>query len=393
MSFGQHFRTLLAFGLAACLACAPAHGLVSLNEGRDRIHVTGSFGVSHDSNVFAANGSEGDFIYTSSIVADYQRRAGWIGVNASVAMNIGLFSELEGQDFRDPTFGLELTKQTGRTTGSLTFSLARESRADAAVNTRSSSWNYATGLNFRYHIVGNWDLAGALGYAQREYVDDAVFSNLSTYSGSADLFHVFSSERDMIFGYRYRYSETSRDAATTDHAVTLGLHGKLIRGINGTLRVGYQTRVPHGGIAGNQAFHSWTASGSVSYAINKKLNLSGQISKDFSTTAVDSSVDMLTASLEAQYAFNSRWSLSSSLAFGDSRFLGESGRVVLSLGPPAVLGPNRHDNFVSWSATTGYSLNEHFKIGLTYLWFRNWSTISFADFVRNSWNLNVSSRW
>lgn len=393
MTTGRHIRALLALVLAACLACPPAQALVSLNEGRDRIYVTGGMTVTHDSNVFAANGSEGDFIYTATMTADYQRRAGWIGVNGHAAISYGKFSTIKGQDFSDPRFGIEFTKQTGRTTGSLTLGFARESRADAAVNTRSASWTYDVGLNYRYRIAGNYDLAGAFGYSQRDYIDQDVFSNLSTYHGSVDLFHVLSTERDMIFGYRYRYSETSRDTASTDHSVSLGLHGKLIRGITGTLRVGYQTRVPHGALAGGDSFESWTASGSATYAINKRMTLTGQISKDFSTTAVDSSVDVLSASLDAQYALSSRWSLSTAISFGDSRFLGDAGRIVLDFGPPVVLGPNRHDNFVSWTASAGYSLNEHLKMGLTYLWFKNWSTISFADFVRESWSFNVSSRW
>ena len=40
----------------------------------------------------------------------------------------------------------EFTKQTGRTTGSLSLSASRESRADAAVNLRSTSWNIPVGL-------------------------------------------------------------------------------------------------------------------------------------------------------------------------------------------------------------------------------------------------------
>lgn len=393
MTFSRQLRAFLALVLAGCLACPPAYALVVLNDGHDRIYVTGTAGVSYDSNVFAAKGSEGDYIFTSSVAADYQRRAGWIGVNGRVAMNLGKFDSIKGQDFNDPSFSLEFTKQTGRTTGSVTLNLARESRADAAVNTRSESWNYNAGLNFRYHIVGNYDLAGQVGYAQREYIDNTVFSNLATYHANFDLFHVFSSERDMILGYRYRFSEMASDASTTDHSLSFGIHGKLIRGINGTLRVGYQSRTPHGGPAGSEGFDSWTASGSMVYAINKKANLSAQISKDFSTTAMETSVDTLSASLDLQYALTSRWAFSSSVAVGDTRFLGEGGRVLISLGPPAILGPNRHDNFFSWTTSANYSLNEHLKIGLTYLWFQNWSTISFADFVRSSWNLNVSSRW
>jgi hypothetical protein len=39
-----------------------------------------------------------------------------------------------------------------------------------------------------------------------------------------------------------------------------------------------------------------------------------------------------------------------------------------------------------------YSRNEHFKVSFSYGWFRNWSTVPYADFVRASWNLKLNSR-
>lgn len=393
MILARQFRPLVASMLALGLTCSPAKALVTLNDGHDRIFVTGTMSVSHDSNVFASSGGEGDFIYTSGVSADYTRRAGWIGVNAGMAMSLGNFSKLKAQNFSDPSFSLEFNKQTGRTTGALTLSAARESRADAAINARSSSWNVVYGLNVRYHLSGTYDLAAQLGYNERKYIDNAIFANLTTYTASLDLFHVFTTERDLIVGYRYRYADTSHNTSSTDHGVTVGVNGKVVRGVSGTLRAGYQTRIPSGPGTGTSSFESWTGSASLSYAINKKINLTGSLSKDFSTTATDTSVDVLVATLEAQYAYNSRLSLSSSVSWGDTQFLGDSARLIVDFGPPVVLGDGRHDNYLTWSATVGYTLNEHLKLGLTYAWFKNSSNFLFANFDRSSWNLNLTSRW
>ena len=394
MIFRQDFHALIALTLAGCVVVTPARALVSLNEGRDRIYVSGSFGVTHDSNVFAASSGAGDFIYSSGVSAEYSRRAGWIGLNANVAISAGHFGVLRGQDFNDPSIGVELTKQTGRTTGSLTLHAARESRADAAVNTRVSSWNYSAGLNTKYHIAGNYDLAGQFGFSLHKYAEETIFSNLASYSASLDLFHVLSTERDVILGYRYRLSETSRNTNSADHAFTGGVHGKVLRGISGTLRAGYQLRVPSGGgTVARKTYQSWTGSAAVSYAITKTISISGQLSKDFSTTASDASVDTLMASLDGQYAYSSHWSFSSSLGWGDSQFLGQSGRVILDVGPPPLLGPSRHDNYLTWNLSGGYTFNEHLKLGLSHVQFKNWSTSSFADFVRSSWSFSLSSRW
>ncbi len=389
----REFHNGVALLLAAGIAATPAHGLVTLNDGRDRIYVTGTASMNYDSNVFASNGSEGDIIYNAGISADYSRRAGWISVGAVVGMNFGNFTKLKSQNFSDPSLSLEFTKQTGRTTGAVTISAARESRADAAVNSRSTSWNLNYGANFRYGMGSTYDLSGGMSFSQRKYQEDLIFSNLSTYSTNLDLSHVLNNQRDVMVGYRFRFAESARDTSSTDHGINVGLNGRLILGVNGSVRVGYQTRIPSGVVGGLSNYDSWTASGSASYPINKKFNISGSVSKDFSTTATDSSVDALTATLDAQYAFNSRLSLTTSLGWGDSQFLGDGGRIQLDAGPPVVFGPNRHDNYLNFSASTGYAFNEHLKLSLSYTWFKNWSTIQFADFVRNTWSLGVSSRW
>jgi hypothetical protein len=288
---------------------------------------------------------------------------------------------------------LELTKQSGRTTGSFTLSGARESRADAAANLRATSWNYAAGLNFKYPIIERFSLSGNFAYSARKYVDESQLANLSTYSSAADLFYILTNERDLVGGYRFRYSETSRRTSTIDHAVTGGVSGRIIKGINGSVRLGYQTRTPHGTVGDAGRYKGLTASASTTYAVNRKISINGQLSKDFSTTATDTSVETTTASIETGYAYSNHWTLSGGAGWGDSRFLGEKGRVVIALGPPLLLGRNRHDNYGNWNTSLSYSLNEHFKATLTYAWFKNWSSVEYADFVRNSWSLNLSSRW
>jgi len=392
MTLWREIIFALALVVAVTLACSPAHALVTFNDSHDHIYVTGSFGMSRDSNVFANSDNQGDFVYNAGLTAEYTRRAGWIGVNGSVAVSASKFGKHTEQNFSNPSLSLELTKQSGRTTGSLTISGARESRADAAVNIRSTSWNFSPGLNLKYP-AGSYTFTSALGYASRKYTNDTVFANLNTYTASLEAIHLLPAERELIGGYRYRFSETARNTSTTDHALTLGLSGRLLRGIMGSIRGGFQTRVPHGGLPGTPTFTSWTASGSTVYAINKKISLNFGLSKDFSITATDSSVDVTSATFSTAYAFNRRYSLSFSAGWGDSRSLGESGRIVLALGPPPVLGPQRHDNYANWTTSFDYSLNEHFKLGLSYNWFENWSTTSYADFIRTSESLSISSRW
>ncbi len=393
MNLGRELRNSIVALLAATMATSPARALVTLNDSHDHIFVNGSMGITRDSNIFANKESPGDFVYNYGLSIEYTRRAGWIGVNASVAGSAAQYGEQKSENFSNPSYSLELTKQSGRTTGSFTLSGARESRADAAANLRATSWNYAAGLNFKYPIIERFSLSGNFGYSARKYVDETQLANLSTYSGAADLFYILTNERDLVSGYRFRYSETSLRTSTIDHAITGGVSGRIIKGINGSLRVGYQTRTPRGSTGDDGRYKGLTASASTTYAVNRKISINGQVSRDFSTTATDTSVETTTASIETGYVYSNHWTISGGAGWGDSRFLGEKGRVLIALGPPPLLGRNRHDNYANWNTSLSYSLNEHFKATLTYAWFKNWSTVDFADFVRNSWSLNLSSRW
>lgn len=389
----REIRAVLASVSFGVLLAQPAWAFVTLNDGRDRIYLTAALSVTRDSNIFANSAEQGDFVYSTSLTAEYTRRAGWIGVNANAAISSSRFADFGEQDFNNPSLSLELTKQTGRTTGSITMAAVRESRADAEVNTRSTSWHVPIGLNFKYPIVSTYTLAGSLGYSSRDYVNEFVFASLDTYSASLDLLHMLTKDRDMILGYRYRHSDTSRDTASTDHALSLGVMGRIIRGVMGNVRVGYQTRTPEGLFGQEPTFDSWTASSSLSYSPHKRLAITTTIAKDFATTATDAYVDTTTVTADSTYTHSARWSASTSVSFGDTQFLGEGGRVVIAAGPPPVLGRQRHDNYVTWNAGLNYSRNERFKCSLGYTWFHNWSTVDFADFIRSSWTFTFSSRW
>ncbi len=97
MMLWREIRAGLAVVLASLLAVAPSHALVSLNDGRDKIHVNASVSVSSDSNVFANSDDRSDYVYSTALSASYTRRAGWIGVNAHAAVASSRFAQLEGR--------------------------------------------------------------------------------------------------------------------------------------------------------------------------------------------------------------------------------------------------------------------------------------------------------
>jgi opacity protein-like surface antigen len=384
MKLRRDFRTTSALLLATSLACVPARGLVTFNNGHDHIYVTGTIGVAHDSNIFANNASDGDYIYTATLLAEYARRAGWIAVNGSLEVNASRFAEHEEENFENPKLSLEFTKQSGRTTGSLTLNAARENRTDPLINFRNESWVYGAGLSVKYPVIDRYSLAGSLGYSFVDYTDNSLYVDLRSYSASVDLFYVLSKERDLVAGYRYRQNESSVDTTTFDHAFTVGVNGRIVRGWNGALRFGYQTRELQ--TSPEVTFDSWTGSASVTHAFGKRVGLTGQIGKDFSTTATNINLDSTTASLGMQYTFNARWDAHAGVGYAHTRFLGAAGIVLPS-------GRQREDTNLNANVGVGYHPNEHLKVTVNYSWAKNWSTLEYSDFIRRGWSLSLSSRW
>src|SRR5687767_6688250 len=96
MKFRRELRFVCLAGLAFLNSSPAARALIVFNDGKDRIHVTATAGVAYDSNIFANSiGDNSDTIYTAAFLAEYSRRAGWIGVDASVALAASRFASNE----------------------------------------------------------------------------------------------------------------------------------------------------------------------------------------------------------------------------------------------------------------------------------------------------------
>ncbi len=395
--------------LSGVIACSPAYALVSLNDGKEKIYVSASTTITRDSNIFSSSTGTSDYLTSTSLTIEYTRRVGWIGVNGNIAYSLGRFSKNDQQNFRNPAYSAEFTKQTGRTTGSLTLNAQRSSRADASVNLRVTSWNYAAGLNFRYPIIERYSLSGSLGYSLVDYSKPgrdpndpnpppaSPFVNLASYSASINLFYILSDARDISLGYRYRLSETSKDTSTVDQGINVGVNGRILPALNGSVQFGVQRRTPRGLRNGTTdgTFSSYFASGTTSYNFNRKASSNFTISKDFSTTATDVTIDSTSLSATFTYAINAHWSADASVGWSSNLFLGNGGLVSIDRNNDGVVEEiiRRRDRSFTWGAGLNYTMSEHFKASLNYNYSRNSSNVDFSSFDRSGYSLTLSTRW
>jgi hypothetical protein len=367
------------------IACPRALALVSLEDGKDHVFVDGSFEMGYDSNVFTNAQDQGSMVYQGTLGVEFTRRAGWIGVNGNVSLNYARYSAFRAQNYQDPKFSLELTKQTGRTTGSVTMSIQKENRADVTINTRDASWNYEAAVNVQYPVIERYTISGSFDYTRIAYQDTQLFTDLSTYTGNLFLYYVLNEQRDLFINYRTRYEDEANGSYDVDNAVMVGVSGRVYGPFNGSLQVGYQQRNPYRGID-DHSDDDVTASGSATWNINRRVQLTGSLSRDYSNTAQAQNIEVSQAGLTFQDAVNASSNVTLGADIGENRFLGDAGIIE-------PLGQRRVDWFYSLSASYYYMISEHLKISLNYIYYRSYSTLAYAEFPRQQINLTLSSHW
>jgi hypothetical protein len=374
-------RRLAAWAAALLLAVAPGRALLRFNDGLDQIHVTGTAALGWSSNIFSSQVASADTTYNATLDLEYKRRAGYIGVNAGLGWDFGRFQKFTSENFANPHASLELTKDFGRTTGSLLLKAARQSNTDSAANVRTQSKSYDAELGWKYPVNERYTFSGTFNRSQLDYLNNTALVGLVSYLVSLDVFRAYSEERDYFGGYRFRLSDSTAGSSSVDHNFSLGVSGKIIPKVSGSLRLGFQLRQSNAtGTIPASEFTGISAASTLSYAPNKRLSFTGQISKDFSTTSTDISTDSLAVDLNATYAYNARFSFNATGGGGINRFLG-------------ALGAGRRDYDLTWGLGASWTQNDHFKATISYDWFRNWSNVSRADFTRQGITLTLTSRW
>ena len=381
--------------LLVLLGASPAHALFRFNDGRDQVYVTAYVGAGYDSNVFTrSSGNNGDLVISGGAGIEYARKAGLIGVNASLGWNFGTFATFSEEDFLNPTMSLEFSKGTGRTTGALQLNARRESRADPTVGLITDSWNYGVNLNYRYPVIERYSIAGNIGWDRIDYVDNGTtFVDLDSYTVGTDLFYSWRSDRDLLAGYRYRFSDTSATSQSTDHSWYVGVAGRIVSKLSGSARVGWTYRINEypAGIPENTSDGMYVSLSST-WPATRKMTFTLTGTQDFDTTSTNFQTETTNVDLTGQFSHTVKFSTNARLGAGYTKYL--SGFVNNE--PEFTTGFNgldRRDHYVTAGVGASYALTSHFTLSANYTYYQNWSNLSDFDFTRHTVGLTVSTRW
>jgi len=378
MQVPPFYRASLVVLLFGGIIPVPAHALLTFNEGHDKLFVTGSLSIAYDTNIAANRFAQADTIYSASVGLEYSRRAGIISVDASTGMSISRFNKTTSDDFSDPHLQTEFSAKDDRTTVDLNLNVGRQSEADIVSGVRAVSWNYASSLNTSYHVTDRYSLTNTLGYTLKNYVNTPGLANLASYNAGLSVAYTINSARDLFMGYNFGLQETSHNTSFDNHSLNVGLAGKILPKLNGTISIGYELEVPHG--SHDHGTGSTTEACALTWNFSRRLKFTANVSQNFSATSTTGSVNTLSGSLDASFAMNSKVSFTSGIGGGYNRFIGAT-------------AAGRRDSYFTWNAGVNYTINDHFTTALSYTYYENWSTASFSDFIRHTTSLSLSMRF
>ena len=271
----------------------------------------------------------------------------------------------------------------------MTLGIQREDRADVDVNTRDISWNYNVGLNFNYPVIERYSISGILRLQPGGLPGPgSLFTNQTTYSGNLYLYYILNEVRDLFVDYRTQYTDEARGFGDeVDRSLSAGVSGKVFGPFNGSLQAGYDVRSPNGSTGKNSVrSDDWSASGTLTWNMSRRMTLSSDISREFSTTAEALSIDTSRLGLTFQDSLTAKASLTLDAAVGENAFLGASGAVTPG-------GEQRVDRFLSLGGSYFYTLDKHLKAYVTYDYYRSWSTLPYAEFPRDQIDVGLTTHW
>jgi hypothetical protein len=368
------YASLLFLGIT--MATQTAHALLVFNDGKDQVFVTSTYSVGYDTNVFSQRTAQGALTQALSFGASYSRKAGLIGVNATFGMNFGQFFGIPGQDYADPSATLTFNKGVGRTTGVLSFNVAKVNTPDPIANDRAIGWDYGASLNLRYPVIERFYLTSVTSVGGSSYANETLFAQQQTYSEAINMNFIYDSKLDLSDGYIFALS-TTHDTTSYNHSFNLGANGNILPKLDGSISVGYTLDQDDYAHAPSEEFNGIDANISLNWRVTRSFSLTGTAGKDFAISSTDITTDTTTLRLDAETVVAKRFRTEMAVTYVPTDFLGRAGK-------------GRRDRLWEFQPNLGTALTTHIRCNLGYGYLINYSNFSNAEFTNEVITLSVT---
>lgn len=391
MIFTSHFllrrfsllRPAVAVAMILFVAEREARALVPFLDGGVFINVGAA--AAYNTNIFANAEEEGDFYLTLMPDLQYIREAGLLRLEARAGIEVIRFLDFGDQDTEDLFTSLSLSypNYPGKEPREFLLDVGwrEKSGSNDFLGTRVHSEILDGSLRGRREISDRLGLRAGAGYINEQF-SGGNFSEIDTWSLSADAIHIYSEHLETFIGYRYRHTETAgvkrRSLEIDDHLVQAGLEGQLTARIAGLVSAGVQQRLfgeddldddlrPYGSVA-------------VTWAPRARSLLSLEGIKDFSVTPDDRSVDSTSLRLVLKQGVYGGFSLEPEIAY-----------TSLRLERPDDQG--RDDTRYEAGIGFIYDLASGASAALRYSFMNQTSDDPFAEYTRHLIDLSAAIRF
>lgn len=366
--------------LLTTLAATPAFAAPFLAIGENaELFLTASTSVSFEDNIdFASTNEVSDEIFEftpglelifgksslmSGSLSIFER---FIAYSDNTQYNDELFNAL----FKSSYDGAKLTLSTNASYREL-------NQTTQDVQAIIASTAIAAGANAELALTEKTKVGAGIQYSQTDY-DPAVLADRTTYTVPVNYYFAIRPKLDLSAGVRY--SSTDVDAASSDSDsfyFNVGARGEFTPKLTGNFNFGYTVRdadtTP--GTDGDDTLFGFNVG--LAYAYSPKTQITLDASNDFDTSSTGGGQEKSSITLGASNALTTAINLRASVTYQQIDYIGFA----------------RTDDFLIFSTSATYVLNEHVNFAASYSHYNNSSDFAPSEFSANVLSLSATFRY
>ena len=366
--------------LLTALSAAPAFAAPFLAIGENaELFVTASTSTRFEDNITLSNKNErSDEIFeftpgaelvfgkgslTSGSLTVYER---FIAYSDHSQYN----DELANVLFRSSYEGAKINLQSNA-------SYVESSQATRDIQAIIASKELAAGVNGEITLTEKSKIGAGLQFSDLNY-EPVSLPDRSTYTIPVNYFFAIRPKLDLSTGIQYR--NTNVDAAkadSDDYYFNVGARGEFTPKLIGNFNVGYNLREFDDSALDSEG--SYGLKSGLTYLYSPKTQFNLDLSNDFATGSAGGGQEVLAATIGGSSNISADFTVRASLSYQQVDYLNST--------------PSRTDDYLVFSTSATYTINEHATLTAAYTYLNNASDVTTSEFSGNVLSISASFRY
>ena len=374
-------KAYLCIGTLVFLSAIQAFGLMRLGEGEITFNL--QVESAYDSAIRSRGDSQEDFVFSFRPSLRYNRSFKNVDVSASLGASNRTYLDYDEYNDTDVFFDFNVSPKaevrTSRLRVSTSLNLSTQTEADDATGEIVTSKNYGASGQVVYDPNRFYDLIGGVSYNKRD--PDSVSGSFSgTETAGANLSISIPRSEYISWSGGVTFSDTSTDGGRADNQTMtyfVGLNGRLLSKLSGSISVGFQNRSSE--LLEDQT--SPYASAGLNWQVDELSSVSLSLSQGLGTTLDDRASENFSVRLTANRQLSRDLSGSVYAGYDKDQYEG------------ALTEPDRSDEEYSLGGSIRYSLVRWGSVGLSARYSDQSSTSGIYEFDRVRVAVEFNGTW